>query len=186
LTGFQLAGRDGKRTLVLGSAGEMNGRFTEALARPLPRIETDVLVQSTIADRVKVISYDSSVKAMQRFLLQRIAVRDALVFHHWETWVTGFTGRKKLPEQFKNTIGYNCSRLLAMAGHPARYRMRLASGNRALAEGHKLFLLGRRGNLFEYEMPSKPSALASESVTLKPRQIARLRPKQILEDDDRW
>lgn len=186
LTAFHLAGRDGKRTLVVGSTGEMNARFTEVLARPLPRIETDVLVQSTISDRVKVINFHSSLKAMYRFLLQRIAVKDALVFHHWETWLTGFTGKKKLPEQFKNTIGYNCSRLIAMAGYPSRYRMTLASGSRALAHGHKLFLLGRRGNLFEHEMPVSPAGLESESLIPTPRQIARLRPKHILEEDDRW
>jgi len=98
-----------KRSFFVGSAGEMGGDFT----RPKPPtdmevIETDVLVQAIQADDLPGVPdplLADMMAASRRFTLKKIAVRDYLVFSHFEEFVRRVTSPAQLDGDFARAAG---------------------------------------------------------------------------------
>lgn len=145
-----------KRTFFVGSAGEMGKDFT----RPKPPadmapIETDVLVQAIQANDMPWVPdplLGKMMKASRRFTLARIAVRDYLVFAHFEEFVRQVAGKKKFRQGFEAAAGD------AVAG----YRKLIADGsclqeNADLVSGERIFVLDRWG--FERRFTGSASGL---------------------------
>jgi hypothetical protein len=125
---------DAKRTFVSGSAGEMSKRYTVAVKKQKPRIETDLLIQS-ICKQGK--SFDD----MLAYQHQCFTINDLIVCSHWEDffWAQGgVAGRKAFKKNFEDMV------------KPYIRRIRTPRLKR------RVYILGRTG--FEYAMPSGPSA----------------------------
>lgn len=77
-----------KRSFILGSAGEMNAKYThDDVLTPVPRIETDTLIQSITYPLVP--DYDAQLKACVCRQVNNIPATDYVVSSHWEDFFFG-------------------------------------------------------------------------------------------------
>ncbi|GEM_PF-5958293 len=96
-----------KRTFIVGSTGEMSISRTRALSDPLPRIETDVLVQAIVRRWVSIICYAQSVRSMWEFTCRNVTVNDALVFDHVEEFVREVASPQEYADNLKKAARFS-------------------------------------------------------------------------------
>jgi len=150
-----------KRTFVIGSSGEMNRSWTEALARPLPIIETDLLIQAIVRPQVSVMAFRRQISAMQDFLLRCIRVEDAIIFTHFEEFVREVASSSMYAEGFDAAVAYNLDTLREKI-EEAREQGHLARADRytRLIDENRLYALARRN--FEIDMLDGPTQFRDE------------------------
>lgn len=156
--------QNAKRTFVIGSAGEMNEQWTDAIVETLPDIETDLLVQSIVDSHPgPFMHFRFQTNAMQECMTNHIKVNDALIFAHFEEFVREVADRGQFLEGFDEAVSYNLRVLRS------KIQDRREEGNTQqadcydqLIQNNRLYVLGRRGPGFEVPYPNDPLEFEEE------------------------
>lgn len=168
--------QNAKRTLVIGSSGEMgliesafsDEDYSKGYLESLnPKIETDLLIQS-VQGKYKwfLADFTEQVKSSWRYILANIKVKDAIIFSHWESYVQHIAKKRSAGEDYDTDIrddmrivNQNIDMLRTAAFDPTSddYFEKLTQDNLAdlkrLIADQRIYILGRLGYDFEYPVP---------------------------------
>jgi len=153
---------EGKKTFIIGSAGEMNENHTN----PKPSaelIETDVLLQSVQRDDYQLKWYqepfdgplEKIVKESREYTLKNIAVKDYLVLSHWEEFIFNVSKDDIYKTDFRQSVTDNIEGYKTIIkNEPA-----IPLSNIDLVKDNRIFVLKRMGTDFEREYPKDVAEL---------------------------
>jgi hypothetical protein len=131
--------RGAKRTLCLGSGGEMSHGWTRHFDEP--DIETDLLVQAVLPRILRGVlanivgSFRWQLRHYLEFMVRHITVKEAVLFVHFEDFIGGVPSTTEYEEEFDNAVPHNL-RILRREVRRARRRLRRddESGQRDIDE----------------------------------------------------
>jgi hypothetical protein len=149
-----------KRTLIVGSAGEMTSKHTTPKPEKIS-LETDLLIQAVQANEVQGTSFlDHPLKEIMQqnrsFTFRSIAVNDFMVYSHFEEFVSSAASRSQFKKDFKAAIHDNIKGLRELI----KKDKKIQPVNRTLLKDNRIFVLKRFGLGFEQpDMPTDASCL---------------------------
>ena len=142
-----------KRTLIVGSAGEMASRHTiPSPARGI--VKTDLLIQAVMADDVdSTVFLDLPLKGImdesRKYTFRHIEIKDFLVYCHFEEFVSTCANRPVFKRNYMAAMKDNINGLKSLIKNDKKVR----PVNRSLLTENRVFVLKRRGPQFEAAMP---------------------------------
>jgi len=167
-----------RKTILIGSGGEMSARWSGAVNRDLD-ISADLLIFATVRPNPidipipilgplvekLALNFDDQIQESINFLIGHVRVGEAVVFAHFEEFMREVAGTKKYRSDLTKAVSFSLKKI--------RARMRSLSergeGAKATAEAwnelferNRFYVLARRGEGFERPMPLSPEDFARE------------------------
>lgn len=173
--------QDAKRTFIVGSGGEMNNRWTDAMVPNMPTIETHVFIQAIVQPRPhwlaywpivgRVVNFADQILAYWEFTTSHIKVKEALILAHFEEFIREVADRARYVDDFNDAVDHNLDVLRDKIDELRRRgderSTDLAGMYTALFDDNRIYVLGRRGGGagFEIDMPNDPIEFENETNT---------------------
>lgn len=169
-----------RSTLFIGSCGEMNVRWTGDVNQKL-FIETDMLVYAAfrrkpaevsskildaLADRF-FLNFSAQVEEGIRYLVRHVQVNEAVVFAHFEEFMTKLRNTAGYRKDLKEAIPFILKQIekqkefLLQNGDAAQVKR--AQRWQQLSDDNRFYVLARRGTGFEAAVPKSPKSFQKET-----------------------
>jgi hypothetical protein len=157
-----------KRTFFLGSGGEMHREWTGSLVETLPVVETDLLIQAILPRRLSnalsqvLAGFRQQIPRYIECMVRNVRTREAVIFVHFEDFITSVPNRTHYLESFGNSVEHNLNELRQKMEAVRTDQAAQAQCYESLFARNRFYVLGRRG--FEYVFPHSPCSLESPDV----------------------
>ena len=152
-----------KRTLIVGSAGEMHREHTIPAPAKVS-LTCDLLIQAVSGDTIPGVAlFDGPLAGIarqsRRFTFRNIAIRDHLVLCHFEKFAQGIASERQFRRDYKRVVKENLEALTEQI----RRDRKVKAVNRDLLARKRVFVLKRAGAGFETALPADASGLAQRA-----------------------